>query len=139
MGFSIHTVEGGYIPSFEYLPASAITPKVGMALKLSGGKLALASGTDKPEYIAMCERGSAVTAGELVPVIKVSDNITFGVPASAAMTAVNIGDKVTIHTDGMQVTATKTGGTAMVVGCEGTAVGDIQYVRITAADAAAKA
>ncbi|MCI8387104.1 MAG: hypothetical protein HFE63_01390 [Clostridiales bacterium] len=128
MAFHIHTVEGGYIPSFEYLPAS-ITPKVGMALKLLDGKLALASGTDKPEYISMCEKDEAIVADELIPVIKVSGAITFAAPTTAAQTAVNIGDKVTIHTDGMQVTATKTGGCAVIVGREGTDVGDIQYIR----------
>ena len=115
MGFLIHTVEGGYVPAFEYLPASAITPKLGLALKLSSGQLAIASGTDKPEFISMCERSDALTAGDIIPVIRVTDDITFGVPAQAAMTS--------------QVTATTTSGTAEIVGREGAAVGDVQYVR----------
>ena len=129
MGFLIHTVEGGYVPAFEYLPASAITPKIGLALKLDAGKLAVASGTDKPEFISMTERDSAVTAGDIIPVIRVTEDITFAVPAQAAQTSVNIGTKVTLHTDGMQVTATASGGIAEIVGREGTAAGDIQYVR----------
>ena len=129
MGFLIHTVEGGYVPAFEYLPASAITPKLGLALKLSSGQLAIASGTDKPEFISMCERSDALTAGDIIPVIRVTDDITFGVPAQAAMTSVSIGAKVTLHTDGLQVTATTTSGTAEIVGREGAAAGDVQYVR----------
>lgn len=129
MGFLIHTVEGGYVPAFEYLPASAITPKLGLALKLSSGQLAIASGTDKPEFISMCERSDTLTAGDTIPVIRVTDDITFGVPAQAAMASVSIGAKVTLHTDGLQVTATTTSGTAEIVGREGTAAGDVQYVR----------
>ena len=45
------------------------------------------------------------------------------------MSSVNIGDKVTLHTDGMQVTATTASGVATVVGRVGTGVGDMQYVR----------
>ena len=126
MGFLIQNVEGGYVPAFEYLPASAITPKIGLALKLDTGKLAVASGTDKPEFISMTERDSA---GDIIPVIRVTEDITFAVPAQAAQTSVNIGTKVTLHTDGMQVTATATSGTAEIVGREGMAAGDIQYVR----------
>ena len=122
MGFLIQNVEGGYVPAFEYLPASAITPKIGLALKLD-------TGTDKSEFISMTERDSAVTAGDIIPVIRVTEDITFAVPAQAAQTSVNIGTKVTLHTDGMQVTATATSGTAEIVGREGTAAGDIQYVR----------
>ena len=129
MGFLIQKAEGGIVPAFEYLPASAITPKIGLALKLDTGKLAVASGTDKPEFISMTERDSAVTAGDIIPVIRVTEDITFAVPAQAAQTSVNIGTKVTLHTDGMQVTATATSGTAEIVGREGTAAGDIQYVR----------
>ena len=72
-----------------------------------------------------------MTAGTLIPVIPVDCHIIFGVPAQAAMTSVNLGDKVTLHTDGLQVTATKTAGVAQIVDREGTAVGDIQYVRFS--------
>ena len=62
MAFLIHEVEGGYIPSWEYPPCSAITPKVGMALYQNAGNLALASGTTMPTHISMTERESALTA-----------------------------------------------------------------------------
>lgn len=129
MGFLIHSVDDNRVLGLEYLPCSAITPKVGMALVQTGGNLALASGTTAPTYISMCERKEACTAGELIPVIRVQKDIIFGVPAQAAMTSVKLGDKVTIYTDGLQVTATTTSGVAEVVGMEDTAAGSTVLVR----------
>ena len=45
------------------------------------------------------------------------------------MTSVKLGDKVTIYTDGLQVTATTTSGVAEVVGMDGTAAGSTVLVR----------
>ena len=129
MGFLIHSVDDNRVLGLEYLPCSAITPKVGMALIQTTGNLALASGTTAPTYISMCERDTACTAGELIPVVRVQKDIIFGVPAQAAMTSVKLGDKVTIYTDGLQVTATTTSGVAEVVGMEGTAAGSTVLVR----------
>lgn len=129
MGFMIHSVDDNRVLGLEYLPCSAITPKVGMALVQTSGNLALASGTTAPTYISMCERDKACTAGELIQVVRVQKDIIFGVPAQAAMTSVKLGDKVTIHTDGLQVTATTTSGVAEVVGLDGTAAGSTVLVR----------
>ncbi len=127
-GFYIHTVEGGHIPSFEHLPADGLTPEVGMALVLSAGKLTKAAGTQSPTHICMCKKDAACAGGELIPVVAVTDGITFAVPASVANT-VAVGNKVTISTDGLNVTATTEGGVATIVGKDGTAAGDIQYVK----------
>lgn len=129
MGFLIHSVDDNRVLGLEYLPCSAITPKVGMALVQTSGNLVLASGTTAPAYISMCERDTACTAGELIPVVRVQKDIIFGVPAQAAMTSVKLGDKVTIYTDGLQVTATTTSGVAEVVGMDGTAAGSTVLVR----------
>ena len=129
MGFLIHSVDDNRVLGLEYLPVSAITPKVGMALVQTSGNLALASGTTAPTYISMCERKEACTAGDLIPVVRVQKDIIFGVPAQAAMTSVKLGDKVTIHTVVGQVTATTTSGVAEVVGMEDTAAGSTVLVR----------
>lgn len=129
-GFIPHNIDGG-AATLEYQPAAAITPKVGLALAWSSGKLAICGATAKPDYICMTEASSAVTAGTMIPVIPVDCHIVFAVPAQAAMTSINPGDKVTLHTDGLQITATKTSGVAQIVGREGTAAGDIQYVRFS--------
>lgn len=129
MGFLIHSVDDNRVLGLEYLPCSAITPKVGMALVQTGGNLAVASGTTAPTYISMCERDTVCKAGELIPVVRVQKDIIFGVPAQAAMTSVKLGDKVTIYTDGMKVTATTASGVAEVVGMDGTAAGSTVLVR----------
>lgn len=129
MAFLIHSTDDGHVPAWEYLPASAITPKVGMALTMSSGKLALASGTTVPKYICMTERDSALTAGDIIPVIAVTDDIVFGTANSAEISEAAIGTKVTLASDGLRVTATATDGVAEIVGLEGTAVGSVVKVR----------
>lgn len=130
MAFLIHSTDDGYIPSFEYLPCSAITPKVGMALTQSGGNLVIAAGTNAPTYISMIEKEEACTAGELIPVIRVDKRIVFETSFSAAATSVSLGSKVTLHaSSGMQVTATTTSGVAEVVYMDGTASGSMCRVR----------
>ncbi len=128
--FLIHTVDGGHVPPYEYLPAAAIVPKIGMALvPNSSGQLAAASGTAMPKYICMQEKESAVTAGDLIPVIRAVGGIVFETTFSAAATSVKIGSKVTLSSDGLQVTGTTTDGVAEVVEMDGTAAGNAVRVR----------
>ena len=129
MGFKIHTTADGRATGIEYLPAGAITPKVGMALYMNGGNLAVAAGTNKPQYISMCEREAALTAGEVIPVIRVYDDIIYETTLSAAGTNLKLGDKVTITAGGEQVTATTTDGVAEIVGIEDSAIGGKVRVR----------
>jgi hypothetical protein len=128
--FLVHSTDDGRVPGIEYLPCGAITPKVGMALTQTNGNLAIATGTTAPTYISMCERSSACTAGDIIPVIRVQKDMIFETTNSAAFTSINRGDKVTLHdTSGMQVTATTTSGVAEVVYFSGTATGSTVHVR----------
>ena len=77
MSFKIHSIDDNRISGIEYLPCGAITPKVGMALVQSGGNLALATGTNAPTYISMCEKDSPCTAGDIIPVIRVNKDMIF--------------------------------------------------------------
>ncbi len=129
MSFKIHSMDGGRVPGIEYLPASAITPKVGMALVQTNGQLALATGANAPTYISMCEKDSACTAGEIISVIRVGKDMILETTFAAAATSVKLGSKVTLHTDGLQVTATTTNGVAEIVYMDGTASGSMCRVR----------
>lgn len=129
MSFKIHSMDGGRVPGIEYLPAGAITPKVGMALVQTNGQLALATGANAPTYISMCEKDSACTAGEIIPVIRVGKDMILETTFAAAATSVKLGSKVTLHTDGLQVTATTTSGVAEIVYMDGTASGSMCRVR----------
>lgn len=132
MFFPLKNADGAMAPT-EYLPCSAITPKYGMALIQSSGKLAIATGTSRPTYISMVEKSAAVSAGEIIPVIRVDEETIYETTISAAGTSLNLGDKVTLHaSDGMQVTATTTSGVAEIVGMDGTASGSKVRVRFPA-------
>ncbi len=118
----------GHVAPFEQLPCSAITPKNGMAMVLSSGKLAVASGANKPEFICIEDHSAAVSAGDLVTVVRVEADTDYVTTLSAAG-ALNIGDKVTLASDGLRVTATTASGVAEIVAMEGTASGDTVVVR----------
>ena len=75
MAFKIYSTDDNRVPGIEYLPASAITPKVGMALTQTTGQLALATGATAPTYISMCEKDSECTAGDIIPVIRVGKDM----------------------------------------------------------------
>ena len=127
--FIPYKTDDGRVPAWEYLPASAITPKVGMALTMTSGQLAKASGTTKPTYISMVEKETACTDGDIIPVVRVGADMILETTFSAAATSVVPGAKVTVATDGLQVTGTTTDGIAEVVELDGTAAGSKVRVR----------
>jgi hypothetical protein len=129
MAFKIYSTDDNRVPGIEYLPASAITPKVGMALTQTTGQLALAAGATAPTYISMCEKDSPCTAGDIIPVIRVNKDMIFETTFAAEAASVKPGDKVTLQTGGLQVTATTTNGVAEVVYMDGTASGSMCRVR----------
>lgn len=127
--FLRHSTDDGYVPSLEYRPAGAITPKIGLALVESSGNLVLATGTTKPTYICMTEGASALTAGDIIPVYRIDPSIIFETTFSASAADLKLGQKVTIASDGARVTATTTSGVAEVVYMDGTASGSMCRVR----------
>ena len=129
MAFMIYSTDDGRVLPWEYLPAGAITPKVGMALTMSGGNLAAATGTTAPAYICMREQDTALAAGDLIPVVRVQHDTIYETELSAAGTSLKAGQKVTIATDGLRCTATTTDGIAEIVEILGTAAGDKIRVR----------
>ena len=123
-GFIPYSNEDGRAAPWEYLPCSAITPKLGMALVFSSGNLAIAAGTAKPAYISMCEKEAAVAAGTRIPVIKVQPDQVFECTCSASLSGAAVGSKVTLHaSNGLQVTGTTTSGVARIVAKDGDASG----------------
>lgn len=129
MAFLLQRTEDGHVPAWEYKPCGAITPKVGLALVESSGNLAVASGTTKPEYICMAEYENAVTAGEIIPVVRVTNDIVFAAPLSEAGTSLKVGQSVTLASNGLELTATTTSGVAKIMEFEGgQAKGDIVRV-----------
>lgn len=122
MGFKIYSIDAALTRSIEYLPASALVPVSGMAMKLDGGLLKAVSASDKPDYICLREQEKALEAGDVLPVIRVGADIIFETETEANMSEVKIGTKVTVNPDDMTVTATE-GGSAEIVGMEATNYG----------------
>lgn len=122
--------DDGHVAPYEQFPCSAITPKHGMAMILSSGKLAIATGSAEPEFICVEEHSAAVSAGDMVTVVRVDPQTEYETTLSAAGGSLNLGDKVTLHaSNGLQVTATTTNGVAEIVYMDGTASGDMVRVR----------
>ncbi len=125
MGFTIHSTDDGRACPWEYLPAGAITPKIGLLLVQSSGNLAVAGATAKPAYVCMTQASAALTAGTIIPVIKVQPDIVFETTFSETATSRKTGEAVTTAS-GLQATATTSSGvftiTEIVDGAAGGAV-----------------
>lgn len=126
--FTVYSTDDGRNLPVEYLPAGAITPKLGMALVQSGGNLAVCTGATKPTYISMITKEADCTAGDIIPVVRVTPGVIWKTASTAAMTGIQLGEKVTIDTTGLLVTATE-GDAAEVVYIEDTAAGGTVHVR----------
>ena len=93
-----------------------MTAETGLALKISSGQLALASGTDKP--VCICA-GPARSDG-LVPVYRVHADMEFTTEAASDTAATTVGNAVTLSAVGDGVTATTTGGVFTLTYADGT-------------------
>lgn len=113
---------------FEYYPAGPSQDLVpGTLLVLVSGKLGIAGGTIKPQFIA--HHTGTTSDGEQVAVEKIKESTIYETTCSAAFTSIKVGNKVTIGPDGLTVTATTDSGVATVVGFDGTAIGSKVLVR----------
>lgn len=117
----------GFIPAdsceyaIEYLPAAAITPKIGLALAFSSGKLAVST---TPEFICMTERAAAVAAGTIIPVLRINKNMKFQAVLDGS-TSFTAGTIAQITSDGLKVDADgSTAGVFQITELDGTAEGD---------------
>ena len=108
--------------------ANGLELDVGVALVLSGGTLAKATGTTKPEYICM-EQVTTTEAGQMVHVERVRPETEYETTLSVAAASMKVGGKHTIDTSGTMITATTDSGVAEVMSFDGTSAGDKVRVR----------
>jgi hypothetical protein len=103
---------------------------IGEALVHSDGVLTKCDATSKPSFIAMGYLAAGATNRKLA-VCLVDHNMVFEAPINAAPTSIKVGNKVTLSTDGLGVTATTTSGVVTIESINGaTAAGDTIVVRI---------
>ena len=116
----------GSTPSLLYFePKSGETFVCGEAVVLSAGCLTKCGATTKPQYIV---QGDKLVRGCL-PVIAVSSDDTYLAELSAAGTSLKAGAKVTIASDGVDVTATTENGVAEIIAIHGIKIGDSVEVK----------
>lgn len=129
MAFTLARMDVGQTPPIEYKPVTdSETVTLGEALVLSSGKLTKCGAAARPGFVAV---GPADADG-MVPVIRVQDYMEFETTLGVAPTesaTVAVGNKVTLHTDGLQITATTTSGVATVTYIAGQTVGSLARVR----------
>ena len=85
---------------------------VGEALKTASGAVTKASGSDTVEYI--CMTAIAAGTGNYVQAIKILDDMVYRANLSATGTPLSIADKVTIASDGINITATTASGVCKI-------------------------
>lgn len=116
--FKIVTRQFPSTEPFRFLPGTADEVFVaGEALKLASGKLTKASGIDKPTHVAIADTPANNPKG--VPVIVIQPDMEFITTSTATISSALIGAKVTLHTDGLQVTATTTNGVFTITATDG--------------------
>lgn len=127
MAFLLQNMDVGQTPPIEYRQVTAEEAVVlGEALvTASTGLLTKCGATAKPEYIAVGPQDEK----DVAPVVRVQDYQVWETQLSAEGTSLKIGNKVTLETDGLRVTATTASGVAVIVDMEGAAVGDSVRVR----------
>ena len=122
--FALATMEAGLTPPIEYKIATG-SAELGEAMVLSSGKLTRCGATAKPTFVVV---GCKNAAGE-VPVIRVQDYMNFETTLQADGKSLKVGSKVTIHSDGLQVTATTDSGVAEIISMPATAAGSRVVVK----------
>ena len=109
--------EGGrFVPEIKQMPSTAsVNYKNGDALILSGGGLAKAGATATPQYICAEDYAAPAKDQKDISVYPVLPGYEFDTTFAADGAGIKVGEKVTIHTDSAQVTATTASGVFTVL------------------------
>ena len=114
MAFKPHSTSGGELIPYEYMPCAAITPVVGMALYESSGNLTTASAANIATYVSMVTKTAAVTAGDLIPVVRIQKDQIWEAPL-AGESSLTVGATTDIASGGLTVAASGSSGSNVEV------------------------
>lgn len=106
-------------PFEYYLLTDAEGVTLGEGLVQTSGRLTKAAATATPEFIAMKTQAAEATAVTPIPVIRIMEGDIFSTQSMATVASTLVGAKVTLHTDGLLVTATTTNGVFEIVSTDG--------------------
>lgn len=106
MAFRLYRPGGRRDFDSSYLMTDGEGCTKGQALVLTSGRLTNCGATATPQYIAQATIALAATSVTPIPVIEVTENQEWTTKSMATVAATLLGTKVTIHSDGLLVTAT---------------------------------
>lgn len=92
---------------------------IGEALVVTSGRLTKCGATATPEFICLKTQAAESTAVTPLPIIRVEEDMVFSCKSTATVAATLVGAKVTLHTDGLLVTATTSSGVAQITKTDG--------------------
>lgn len=96
------------IEYFLMTDSEAVT--LGEALVQTSGRLTKCGATATPEFIALKTQAAEATAVTPLPVERVLETTEYEVNSMATVASTLVGNKVTLHTDGLLITATTSSG-----------------------------
>lgn len=136
--FFPHKSDVGFTQPWEYLPAAAGTYKPGQLLMLKEGQLKVLDSacSDVPPYICQCSR--TVAEGEIIPVIRTSDDVIYESRLGKDAPSAKIGTMLQVSKGGEAVDA-DAAGSFEVTFIEDTTVGSVVCGRFCNGSAASGA
>lgn len=93
-------------PTEQYITTDNEVIALGEALVLTSGALTKCGATAVPEFIAM----ESAADQAIINVVRITEDMVFETTFAADASAEEVGELVTLHEDGLQVTATNTNG-----------------------------
>lgn len=115
----VKSLDGASLPLEYLLMTDGEAVVVGQALKMVSGRLTKAGATETPEFISQRSQAAEATAKTPIPVMRVSERDEYEVTSTVAVPLTSLGAKVTLHTDGAQVTNTTTSGVFLISSTDG--------------------
>lgn len=113
----VKNLDGSSDPLEYYKMTDSEAVTIGEGLVQTSGRLTKVGATATPEFIAL-KTASAGTDVE-IPVVRVKENREFETTSTATVATTLVGSKVTLHTDGLKVTATTTSGVFLISATDG--------------------
>lgn len=115
----IRNLDGASNPVEYYLLTDNEAATLGEALVQTNGRLTKCGATAIPEFISLRNQAAETTSVTVLPVIRVTETDEFETTSTATVASTLVGSKVTLHTDGGQVTATTASGVFMITSTDG--------------------
>jgi len=115
----VGSISGDQDPFEYYLLTDNEGATLGEALSQTSGRLTKCAATGVPEFIAVCDRTAEATSVTPLAVVRVKETTEFSTQSMATVADTVIGTKVTLHTDGLLVTATSSSGVFEISATDG--------------------